>query len=87
MASFLWRIGLQPIILHEQPNAGGAIIEKFERFAADIRYAFVLLTPDVLGFDSANTKIVQPRARQNVSLEMGYFMGKLNRERICCLVF
>jgi len=80
LANFLWRIGLRPIILHEQPAAGRAIIEQFEKYAADVGYAFVLLTPDDFGGDNAN-KVVQPRARQNVILEMGYFMGKLKRER------
>jgi predicted nucleotide-binding protein len=86
LASFLWRLGLEPIILHEQANGGRAIIEKFERFAADVGYAFVLLTPDDYGGDKMSPKVVfRPRARQNVILEMGYFMGRLSRGRVCCL--
>jgi len=28
---------------------------------------------------------VQPRARQNVLLELGYFMAKLGRDKVCVL--
>src|SRR5690348_447016 len=35
-ARFLTRLGLQPIILHEQPSAGRTIIEKFESYSGDI---------------------------------------------------
>jgi predicted nucleotide-binding protein len=83
LARLVEGLGLTPIILHEQPNKGKTIIEKFESNASKVGYALVLLTPDDSGA-SADGKI-QPRARQNVILELGYFMGSLGRDRVCCL--
>jgi hypothetical protein len=77
VARFLEKLGLAPIILHEQPNVGRTVIEKFEAFAT-VGFAVVLLTPD----DACGTL---HRARQNVILELGYFMGKLGRNRVCAL--
>ena len=74
VARALERLGLKPIILHEQPDAGRVILEKFEAHA-DVGYAVVLLTPD----DECGDK---RRARQNVILELGYFLGKLGRRRV-----
>ena len=45
VARFLQTLRLEPIILHEQANAGRTIIEKFEDHA-DVTFAVVLLTPD-----------------------------------------
>ena len=42
---FLHEIGLEPVVLHRQPDEGATIIEKFEKHA-DVGFAFVLLTPD-----------------------------------------
>lgn len=83
LSSFLFRLGLTPIILHEQPNAGKTVVEKFEQYSADAGYAFVLLTPDDIGGN--DRKNLSSRARQNVILELGYFMGKLGRDKICGL--
>lgn len=84
VARFLERLRLDPIILHEQPNSGRTIIEKFEAFS-NVGFAVVLLTPDDVGASSATPNELKSRARQNVILELGYFMGKLSRYRVCAL--
>lgn len=83
VALFLARIGLDPIILHEQVNQGRTIIEKFGDLADTVAFAVVLLTPDDVG--GLPNEELQPRARQNVWLELGYFIGKLGRDRVCAL--
>lgn len=84
VARFLERCDFEPIILHEQPNKGRTIIEKFED-NADVGFAIVLLTPDDEVLIDARTTV--KRARQNVILELGYFTGRLGRDRICALKF
>ena len=83
-ARFLEKLDLEPIILHEQPNKGRTIIEKFEDYS-DVAFAVVLLTPDDLGSAIDTPEKTQPRARQNVIFELGFFIGKFGRERVCAL--
>jgi predicted nucleotide-binding protein len=84
-ARFLERLGQNVVILREQPNQGRTIIEKFEDYA-DVGFAVVLLTPDDRGGTKAQPYDAQkPRARQNVILELGYFLGRLGRNRVCAL--
>ena len=85
VARFLERLKQTPVILREQPNAGKAIIEKLGDFP-DVGYAIVLLTPDDRGAPSSVPFETQrPRARQNVIFELGYFIGKLGRDRVAAL--
>ena len=88
-ARFVEQLGFSVIILHEQANSGKTVIEKFEDYADKIQYAIVLLTPDDLGIavkDRNNNKSnAKYRARQNVILELGYFMAKLGRKKVCAL--
>jgi len=72
VARFLEKIGFEAVILHEQANMGRTIIEKVEA-ESDVGFAVVLLTPDDEGAVKGGTP--EPRARQNVILELGYFTG------------
>jgi len=120
---FLKEVGIEPIILHEQPSRGLTIIEKLEEYS-NVGYAFVLLTPDdfsvkkedilfslrkylrsdnptleqitqhLLHISSRDQGIrilseilpaINNRARQNVILEFGYFIGRIGRRKVCCL--
>jgi len=124
-------LGLDSIILQNEPAAGRTIIEKFENYADSVKYAIVILSDDDFGLPrkdseigfikqmsdhfkwlstylplSANTIHINPenrqqlkdyrqfsdllsniryRGRQNVILEMGYFMGKLGRLNLAIL--
>jgi predicted nucleotide-binding protein len=94
LAHILLDLGLVPIILHDQPNRGRTLMEKFEEEACDVGYAFVIMTPDDFGIEKRLYEDIQKgikqgglclRPRQNVVLELGFFYGKLGRNRVCCL--
>jgi predicted nucleotide-binding protein len=88
---FLKNLGLEPIVLHRQPDQGNTLIEKFEKHA-DVGFAFVLFTPDEVAYtvdqlsvdDGSRKK--EFRARPNVIFEFGFFVGKLGRARVCGLL-
>jgi len=84
VARCLEQLGLDAIVLREQPDVGRTIIEKFEECAADVGFAVVLLTPDDLGA-AVTAPVTVSRARQNVVFELGYFVGKLGRGRACLM--
>jgi predicted nucleotide-binding protein len=84
VARYLSKLDLEPIILHEQPNQGKTIIEKFEAHS-EVAFAVVLFTPDDIGHPSAEPDKAKARARQNVVLELGFFMAALGRHRVCVL--
>ena len=79
VARMIAQLGLEPIILHEQPNEGKTIIEKFEKLSTDISFTIVLLSAD----DQMQNDTY--RARQNVIFELGYFIAKLGRENVVAL--
>ncbi|MGF6939331.1 putative nucleotide-binding protein [Paraburkholderia sp. UCT70] len=82
VARFLEKISFEPVILHEQANRNRTVIEKIEAYH-DVGFAVVLLTPDDEGCVKGGQP--EPRARQNVLLELGYFMGHLGRDNVCAL--
>lgn len=84
-ARFLEKLGLEAVILHEQPNSGNTIIEKFH-LNSNVSFAVALLTGDDEAREAGTRSGLKRRARQNVLFEFGFFIGKLGRKRVCALV-
>jgi predicted nucleotide-binding protein len=84
VARFIEKLGLNAVVLHEQPSVGKTIIEKFEAHS-NVAFAVVLLTPDDLARSKSEGGSLRGRARQNVILELGYFAAKLGRRNLCAL--
>lgn len=84
VARVLEKLNIEPIILSEQPNQGRTIIEKFED-ESNVDYAVVLLSDKDDHGSEITSNQLKPRARQNVILELGYFIGKLGRNRVFVL--
>lgn len=90
VARSIEKLGLEAKILHEQPDRGRTVIDKFEA-ESHVGYAVVLATADDIGESAKALKAHLPhlseddlkrRARQNVIYELGFFVGKLSRERV-----
>jgi predicted nucleotide-binding protein len=85
VALFLRAIGLEPVILHLRPNGGRHLLTKFREESEGADFAVVLMTPDDEG-GPAGASDRQPRARQNVVFELGFFIGKLGPARVAALL-
>lgn len=81
---FLRQIGLEPIILCNQPDGGLTIIEKIEE-NTNVDFAVVLYTDCDRGKLEMD-KELKPRARQNVVFEHGYLIARLTRKNVVALV-
>ncbi len=84
VARFLMKLGLEPVLLEEQPALGRTLIEKLEA-QAGIAFAVVILTGDDVGGLAARPRTLRPRARQNAIFELGFSVANLTRERVCAL--
>jgi predicted nucleotide-binding protein len=83
----LMRLGLQPFILQDSDGQSKTIIEALEQnIYREAAFGIVLLTPDDFGYSKLSGETEkQPRARQNVILEMGMVMAALSREKMVIL--
>ncbi|MER5864635.1 nucleotide-binding protein [Kitasatospora sp. NPDC002040] len=83
--SFLQQVASRDVIvLDEQAGKGADILGKLLNHAQKAAYAIVLLTGDDEG-RLAGEGDLKPRARQNVILELGLFLGLLGRQNVMAL--
>ncbi len=75
--------GLRVVRLALIAGRGRTIVEKFEAIASRTRYAIALMTKDDRVTDRKGRRYYQ--ARPNVFLEIGWFLGKVRRGRVCFL--
>lgn len=74
------------IVMANEFGGGRTLPEKFEQLAAEVDVAIALATPDDRGgLVSSAREEHRYRARQNVWLEVGWFWGRLGRDRVMVL--
>ena len=86
LSAALTDCGFEVVILNKQKVTGAeTIIEKFERIARTCNYAVALMTPDDKTLEelSGDEKF---RARQNVLIELGWFMAHIGRVKTYIVV-
>lgn len=83
----LRRLGLEPFILQNSEAGSKTLVEALEAsIYKETGLGIVLMTPDDYGYSKSQTEADrQPRARQNVILEMGMVMASLGRQRMLIL--
>lgn len=85
----LHKLGLEPFVLANTSGGGLTIIEALEKeigMEGNSKFGIVLLTPDDFGYSKNDgVEKVQPRARQNVVLEMGMLISAVGRKNTVIL--
>lgn len=83
--SFLEKLQQEVVVLPEKPDQGKTIVDKFEE-CADVGFAVVLLAANEKGgVKSPAREGLHLRAHKNVIFGLGYFIGKLGKNRVCAL--
>ncbi|MEV0472287.1 TIR domain-containing protein [Streptomyces prunicolor] len=72
------------IVLDEEAGKGADILGKLLEHAQKAAFAVILLTGDDCGGLAGESEL-RPRARQNVILELGLFLGLLGRDKLTVL--
>lgn len=86
----LHKLGLNPFVLANTGGGGLTLIEALEKETGPspgrARFGIVLLTPDDIGYAKKDgPDKAEPRARQNVVLEMGMLISALGRGNVAIL--
>jgi len=84
VASFLTRLGLEPVIPHEEPTPGINLMEKIAK-SPNVTFAIILLTADDYGYPKGRPEESKPRPKQDVIFELGFLIGRIGQNQICAL--
>jgi len=82
LAHWLTKNKLNCFFLDDKTSQSMTIIQKLEHYSPKADFAIVLMTADDIGKEKNYEGGVRPRARQNVMLELGYFIGKIGRNKV-----
>ncbi len=85
VTSFLGRLKLDYIVLHKESNQGNTILEKFISQAEECSYAIVIMSADDESRLKGSNDSLVGRSRQNVVLELGFFLSHVGRKNIIIL--
>src|SRR5438105_3854532 len=86
----LHKLGLNPFVLANTGGGGQTIIEALEKETGPglgrARFGIVLMTPDDVGYAKKDGQAkAEPRARQNVVMEMGMLISAIGRTNVAIL--
>ena len=85
VARWVAKLGLEAIIISEQPSGARTQIEQLEMYTDNVAFAVILLTPDDVGKPKDQLGEPNFRPSQDVILGLGVLIGKHGRDRICLL--
>jgi predicted nucleotide-binding protein len=84
VTAYLRELGINPIVLRDMEEPEDSLLRRFLRVAEEAMFAVIICSPDDIGasllhFEApkGGNNALRYRARQNVILELGFFLGKL----------
>jgi predicted nucleotide-binding protein len=84
VASFLTKLGLEPVIPHGEPSSGINLVEKIGK-SPNVTFAIILLTADDYGYPKGRPEESKPRPKQDVIFELGFLIGRIGQNLVCAL--
>lgn len=75
--------GIEAVLMDQEPHLGRTLVEKFEEEAGACGFAIVILSPDDTVSNERQGDYMQ--MRPNVVFELGWFYGRLGRDRVAVL--
>jgi predicted nucleotide-binding protein len=83
MTTALRKLGLASVVMSEEPNQGKKIVEQFAKDYADVKFALVLLSPDLYTYPKGEEATKRERTpSMDVALMFGFLLGKLGKDRV-----